>query len=445
MQINNPILENNNTTHKFIGRTDFLLGKSIKSISPIGFRKTQKSECDGELISYRGDAHILTCAKTGAGKGRDVVIPNLLTNRSSCVVLDVKGELTVTTERSRKQMGHRIIKIDPWHRVTKCPDRFNPFDIFQLADNLDLDIESQYLAEVFSQKVFSKEPFWDLQGTGLLSGVISVIASNYSSDKRNFNTLMNLFMNEDAVYSLACEMDRRGAEFSSMAKHEIGAFLNLSDVTRSGVLATTNGYLKILHSKKVVNCLGDSTFSLIDLIKDKEPTTIYFIIPPSYIKSHFALIKIWIHILLRALTTRREIPELPMMFFLDEIAQFGEFPALENIMTIGRGYGIKVHCVLQNLQQLKKNYPQSWETIIGNCGVHQFFGIEDHLSAKELEFISGIPATEFIKLKKDEQYLILEGRKEKAGRINYLKDTIFKGLFDANPFYANKINANKSR
>src|SRR5438067_3577541 len=51
------------------------------------------SHGDSQAVTYDGDEPLLTCAKTGAGKGRGVLIPNLLRYPGPAIVMDIKGEL----------------------------------------------------------------------------------------------------------------------------------------------------------------------------------------------------------------------------------------------------------------------------------------------------------------------------------------------------------------
>ena len=53
----------------------------------------------GSPISDASEAHCLVVAPTGAGKGRGLVIPNLLQWPHSMIVVDVKGEAALATAR----------------------------------------------------------------------------------------------------------------------------------------------------------------------------------------------------------------------------------------------------------------------------------------------------------------------------------------------------------
>jgi type IV secretory pathway TraG/TraD family ATPase VirD4 len=47
-----------------------------------------------EAIEYSGDSHLMTIAPTGAGKGRSVIIPTLLTYPGPIIVVDPKAKTT---------------------------------------------------------------------------------------------------------------------------------------------------------------------------------------------------------------------------------------------------------------------------------------------------------------------------------------------------------------
>ncbi len=64
--------------------------------------------------------HVSVYAKTGAGKGVSCLIPWLLTNDESAVIVDFSGELTLLTAEFReKVMGHEVRILDPFKQVTQ--------------------------------------------------------------------------------------------------------------------------------------------------------------------------------------------------------------------------------------------------------------------------------------------------------------------------------------
>ena len=69
----------------------------------------------GNAVVSGDDSHLMTIAPTGAGKGRDVIIPNLLSYDGSVVVFDPKGENYDVTHRYRRDvLGHQVVLLDPF-------------------------------------------------------------------------------------------------------------------------------------------------------------------------------------------------------------------------------------------------------------------------------------------------------------------------------------------
>ncbi len=425
------------------GRYDLLLGKEVNRREKLGFDKTSPKHAEQNTVTYNGEAHLATIGKIGSGKGRSAVIPNLLTYKGSAVVLDVKGELYYTTSRARREMGQEVILLDPFHWVVEKPDQLNPFDLLDLFSKEDLESEVQNLASLMVVKGnISKEPFWDISATALLTGVIAYVVNCAEPMERNIETVIRFLHSDDITYQMAVALDTKPKEMGILAKSEFHAFLNTAEITRGGILPTTNSYLKAFNSNKILQSFKNSTFSLRNFINSKQQSTIYIAMPPAYIQSHFALVRLWFYSLMKVFTNRREIPKLPTMFFLDEVSQFGEFSLLENVMTIGRGYGIKVWLFLQSIHQLQQNYPTGWRTMLANCDILQIFSVNDYLTAQELANLTGLAAPELIKLGKDDQIVMQNGEASQMKKLDYLRDEMFAGLFDDNPFYRN---AQKSR
>jgi type IV secretion system protein VirD4 len=81
-----------------------------------------KDDKANQLIAFSGEGHMLTVAKTGAGKGVSVVIPNLLHYKGSAVVIDPKGENFLKTHFHREngfgEKNHEISLVDPFGEVS---------------------------------------------------------------------------------------------------------------------------------------------------------------------------------------------------------------------------------------------------------------------------------------------------------------------------------------
>ena len=366
---------------------------------------------------------------------RTVWRSNLLSYRGPVVVFDPKGENYLVTARRRREMGQKVIRLDPFGVIDEHSDSLNPLDVFDL-DRADLESDAQSLAELVARGITGlKEPFWDLHGSGLHSALIAHAASLKKPDERNLCSVIDKLMSDDVVHSLAVMLDTAGKNMNRMAYREIAAFLQMPDITRGGVLATALSYIKAFTSPTVARVFDKSSFPLKDVVEGK-PLSIYLIIPPDRLHSHRAILKLWVGTLLKAVLSRRHRPQLRTLFLLDECAQLETFPLLETMITLCGGYGTWVWTFWQDLDQLQKCYPISWKTILNNCGTVQTFGFYNRDMAAQWSQYLDTGTHQLRSLKPEEQMLAIHSQGEhRCRRLNYLQDEMFSGRFDANRFY----------
>lgn len=72
-------------------------------------------------------------------------------------------------------------------------------------------------------------------------------------------------------------------------------------------------------------------------------------------------------------------------FLLDEFANIGTIPDFPNMLGTMRKYGISCTIILQTLSQIKANYKDEWEVLVGNCDSFLFLGGSDKTT---LEYVS---------------------------------------------------------
>ncbi len=391
---------------------------------------------DDNALVMEGDGHLVTVAPTGAGKGRGAIIPNLLRYDGPAIVVDPKGENYHVTARARADMGHEVCVIDPFGLVTDETDQLNPLDVLERA-TVELESESRALACLLAgQSLSLKEPFWDIWGRAVLSGVIAYVAQTQDDGERHFGRVRELVKNDDVVYNLAKALDE-APELEGLAQVEIAAFLQLTDVTRSGVLATVQSYTDVVNCGPAQRTLSRTTIDL-DAIADGAPMTVYLVIPPDKLASHGALMRLWIGALLKTILTRSVRPQRDTLFLVDECAQLGPMEELRVAMTLLRGYGLKVWAFFQDLSQLRRLYPSDWQTIVNNAAVFQAFGVTNHVMAKEVsDMLGDVDAFALRALTPAEQVVARARETAKVCVLpDYLHDPVFAGRFDPNPMFA---------
>jgi type IV secretion system protein VirD4 len=414
---------------------DLLLSLNATTSSPIGFRLASKSKGRKKKLLYSGDKHLVTFASTGSGKGTSAIIPNLLNYEGPIVVIDPKAENYFVTRRKRKEMGHRVVLLDPFGITGQPCDSLNIFESIFLSKE-DNVTDCQMIANNFASAGGFKtsDPFWDDSACNLITGIIAYLVSKREVSEPSLKDAIEILLGEELEYFLATILDNEKC-VPDFVRESFISFLNIpSDKTRPCVLSTASSYFHTFRSEKVLNSVGKSTFPIADFLQGK-PLDIFIVIPPDKFESHKRLLVLWISTLIKAIVSRKKKPVIPTLFMLDETATLGNFYQLENFLTLCRGYGAKAWLFFQDLQQLQKNYPNGFQTILNNSGVMQIFGIDTYAAARDLSFQTGISANTILNLPANKQLLIIDGVVHIADKINYLRGDDYCVGFDANPFY----------
>jgi type IV secretion system protein VirD4 len=181
-----------------------------------------------------------------------------------------------------------------------------------------------------------------------------------------------------------------------------------------------------------------------------------------------------------AMTRTPGPPRERVLFLLDEFANLGRMRPVERDISLAAGYGASFWLLLQDLAQLKGTYPDRWQTFLANADVFQTFGINDWETAEYISKLTGdatihvesenvstgvtrgrsssrqqsaaqttsekgrrlLTPDEVRRLPRNSQLLFVRGAAPVlARRLDYLTDTEYSCLADANPMHAYDVAA----
>ena len=412
-----------------------ILGRESAPASPFGFHNPPPATI-GELILYSGEAPITVIAPTGSGKGRDLLIPALLTYPGPIFAIDIKGELAAVTVRRRREMGHQVKIIDPFGVTGQQSARLDPFELFDLPGS-SLEADAEMLAAMLGEGHGStKEKFWEDSAASLLAGLIAMAVVVNRGEQKGFDFVRHYLMNEDAIYAIAVLLDNCGKS-NKFAMRELGGFLQHADQqTRPSVLATARTFMRSLNSPPVAECLQRPTVHLSNLM-DGALIDVFLVIPPEKLVSHSGLLRLIVGTVLTTIMRRRKAPAQKTLMLVDEAAQLGsQFEPILTAATLLRGFGLRLVTVWQDLMQIKSRYRDDWGTILNNSGAVLSFGQSHYAACKDAADYLGMGVGELMRMGPDEAALAIRGEGVcKITRVNYLKDELFAGMFDENPMY----------
>lgn len=402
-----------------LGRHHHTNPRDVDSRDTDDHRKAVSTPVGGELITMGGASHLLTIAPDAARRRQSCIIPNLLTYEGQVVVVDLTGEAYSATSQARREMGHRVVRLDPFRVTEQESDALNPFDLLRGLQGPALESACHDVASLLPG-FHSFTDVLENAAFGLVSGVVGYLAS--VPEKNRFGDLYSTFHTDDVVYSLAVVLDTIGKRIPKMSYCEISEFLQKSDVDRSKVFSYVSSKLKALGSQEAQKTLSASSFPLDEFIEGK-PVSIYVTVPPSKLASHYSLLRIWLGMLLNLVMARQVQPTQPTLFILDECEKLGSFPQLEAAI-ISRG-GFRIWTFWSDLRQLRSLYPASW--LVGNSGALQIFGVRDYSASAELAAMVGIEPKDIYTLAPDEQIYCRDGAPIRGKQLDYLTDPLFAG------------------
>jgi type IV secretion system protein VirD4 len=247
---------------------------------------------------------------------------------------------------------------------------------------------------------------------GLAEAIIRVEDKNQPHWERSAQDLVSGLMMCDRLEngpesSLVAVRDWVGAEAGTLAREIKDNLLPLASGKHDAIPAKLNRFTKmssenrelfsILSTAQTQTAWLDSLLIRRDLSKGAmdfgrmkyQPTTVYLILPPRYLATHSTWLRLMITAVLQPLMRSVRPATVPVLFMLDEFAQLGHLPVIENNLALMREYGVKLWPVFQDLAQAEDIYKTRWESFISNAGVLQTFAPQDVTTRKYLSELSG--------------------------------------------------------
>lgn len=336
---------------------------------------------DRPELGINDDRHMLTLGGSRSGKGRSVIVPNLLRWHGSAMVIDPKGTIAAVTANRRGKGGGRVTEgfgqavhiVDPFGIVPgHTTSRFNPLSNLDpqaddFADRVHIVVDALVIRG-------SGDPHWDESAATVIAGFIAWIVE-IRGPEGTLKDALNLISLGDR--------DQFDALLKAMARSDLGGGLPARAAgqlqaagreERGSILSTAMRHLRWLDSKVMQNVLAQSDFELGDL--KKKPGTVYLVLPPEYLATHSRFLRLFVNLTLNAFAMGGR-SRVPLIMMLDEFHALGNMPVIETAMGQMASYNIKIWPFIQNLTQLQMLYTKNWETFFANAAAVQVFAVND--------------------------------------------------------------------
>jgi len=401
--------------------SELILGRSVSAPRSIGFA-AHACPASNDLITYGGDGHLITFAPTGTGKTSGPVICNALRHQGQLIVIDMKGEIHGATAQARRAMGQKIHVLDL--RDEAQSDSLNPLDLIARGGSEPAAIARSFAAEIIERGAAERDRFWNDWAENMIAGATAWLLADQPPEERKVSSIFDLFTKGDANCNIAVLLDQ-GKVQNHAALAAFCSYLQLPErETRPSVLGTTLTHLRLFDSD-LMRRLTDTTTIDIDALIAGEPVTLYIIVPPMRLAAYRPLLRIWLSGLIMAMTQRKSPPKERTLMLCDEIGNLGQIDAFLTAATLMRSWGLTLWTFWQNAAQLQI-YGAQANTLVDNAGVIQAFGARNQRMAQDIaNLIGGISADEILKLRQDEQILLIEGKLVRCRQARYYSDTLF--------------------
>ena len=412
------------------------------------------------LSSKESFNHLALFSRTGGGKTTSYVLPNiykLASQNCSMVITDLSGEIYDKTSAYLHNQGFKIYVLDPKNLDESI--RYNPLEYAK--DSMSIDMVSEILISSSGLKgTKAEDKIWSDGAKNFISILIKVL--NATNDKRYMNLANVRYMlnNFGQVGEGLDEFVKRYADDKTFSEYT--GFVNGNAKTIQSFIATASTALAPIGINDNLEKLT-YTHSL-DFKKFREEKSVVFIkIEQQYQEQYSFLLNLFYSQLFNEMMDKLpSAKDLHLYCLLDEFGNMN-IPRFSSVITTIRKYNVSISIILQNINQLIKQYSQNEAKTILDGGIASkliYSGADLDLSS-DLEKMFGFKETlkrqadgsnyydkeavmnvSEIRTMKDNEALFVYANKKplKMAVKPYYKDMMYNGFSKMKPHRINGVN-----
>ena len=337
---------------------------------------------NGKLLHYSGQQFALLAASTRSGKGVGIVIPNLLSYKSSVVVLDIKQENFNLTSGYRKEvLGQEVYLFNPFAEDGRT-HRWNPFTyVSSDPDQRVSDLMS--IAAMLYPDGDSRDKFWVAQARNAF-----LAFSLYCFDSSVYkNTKYAKRLDwQETVKEPPCTLGKiyrlssgNGTELkayftslsqkpflSEAAKTAFSGLISQEKETFGSIMGTFKEPLNPWINPVIDAATSADDFLLTDVRKKK--MTVYIGILPNKLAESRIIVNLFFSQLINQNTKElpQDNPDLQhqCLLLMDEFTSIGKVEIIAHSVSYMAGYNIRLFPIIQSVAQLDAVYGKEYARMI---------------------------------------------------------------------------------
>lgn len=311
-------------------------------------------------LFFSGDAPLLTYARTGTGKGRDFILPNLAHSRNrSLVVIDLKdGEnCWASHDHRRDNLGHEIVYLNPFGLHGLPNARINPLhtliDIVRSGEQIDTE------ADEIAHILIPPSPK-DQNGDWVGSGARRMLALRmeylalFEPELCNLGGLWRFVnsstMDTDMAFAM---MTTCGVEGIERRAHAVQATSVSAPKQQEAYNSACIDALNVFEPGKSLERATAAHDVNLAALKHK-PHTVYLMAPSGKLSA----VAPWVSLIVSHLieTVARERGPVPTTLILDEFPQLPPSKGITKMLHLYRGKGLQPWIFAQGRHSLEAKW-----------------------------------------------------------------------------------------
>ena len=321
----------------------------------------------------------------GAGKSWKMVGPNLLQANTSFVATDPSRELVEDYGYFLKMQGYKVKVLDCINLERST--RYNFFNYIASEDDILRIVNAIFQSTVSKEKRggSNSDPMWENMAQDYLVALIALIYYRGKKEEQNIETIIWL-MNEDFLLDAqgrrerTCVMDM----FDKLEEDIPGnlatsAYRSATDgdvVTIRGVKSTLRGRVGKFLLPSIQNLMSDDEMEFDKIGSEK--TALFLCVPTEDSSFNFLVSLVYCQLIPILYRQARNSPgrhlPIPLQFIMDEMTNFVLPDEHIQNLTTARKHWMSYMMFIQELGQLKQQFKEEDETLIGTCNTVVYLG-----------------------------------------------------------------------
>lgn len=358
----------------------------------LGLEWNPQTGAKGPRLFEHRNKHVVWVGAPGASKGVSLEMVNLLRlgdgklggDPLSIISIDNKGENAAVTSRFRSTISETTF-LNPLNLFNLGSAGFNPLVALD-PSSPQFFVHASNIAEALSPPMAGKsDPFFDISGRNLMLLLVmweTTLARIESRPPLLKHVRGYLTGDLPAIAKRIFEFGN--FQMSSLA----GQFMETNRTTQ-GIVATAAASSQWLLDPSIQI---DTAKDGIDFKRLKGPTPIscYVILPAHALDTFSSWLRLVVASAFNALYRNEEGGGLHTLFLLSEFASLKRLNMVMTALAQGRGYGLQMIFVVQDLNQLAYTYSEKeMNTFLGTAGATFCFAPNDPQTSEWMSKRSG--------------------------------------------------------